>query len=122
MQQTLRTVLQQTLLRNRSTAALSAVLTLGLGSRHIKLQPEQDGSCESDGREEDLRAPVIASGYTAPALQASEHNLDPVTGFVAALVVSDRFVARFSTRNTGFYSLVCKGFAEPIGIIAAITQ
>ncbi len=64
-----------------------------LDSRLIKLQPEQDGSCECNRREEDLRAPVISGSNRPLVLYTSEHDLNPVTAFVAALVVLDRLVA-----------------------------
>ena len=69
------------------------LLLLALGSRLIDLQPEQDCSSESDGREEYLWASVISGGDAPPILQASEHDFDAVASFVAALVVSDRLVA-----------------------------
>ena len=48
---------------------------------------------------------------------ATEHDLDPVPSFVAALVVFDGLVARLSSWDAGRYSLIYKGLTEPIRVI-----
>jgi hypothetical protein len=50
----------------------------------------------------------------------TEHYLDPVASFVAALVIFDGLVARLSFRDAGRYSLIYRGLTEPICIIRAV--
>lgn len=80
------------------------LITSVLGSRLIDLQPEQDGCCEGDCRQEYLWAPVVSGGDPSPILQATEHGLDPVTWFVATLVIFDELVARLSSWDARRYS------------------
>src|SRR5690606_4864449 len=66
--------------------------------------------------------PVVAGCNSSPILQPSEHDLDAVTPFVAALAVLDRLVARLPARDAGLYSPVFQRFSEPVGVIAAISE
>ena len=66
--------------------------------------------------------PVVSGGDPSPILQATEHYLDPVSSFVAALVVFDGLVARLSAWDAGRYSLIYKGLTEPIRVIPPVSQ
>ena len=77
---------------------------------------------ESDGGEEGGWAPVVACSDPAPVLDAAEHNLDAVSAFLAALVIFDGFVAGFSARDAGRDTLLLQSIAEPVGIIATISE
>jgi hypothetical protein len=93
-----------------------------LGSRLIDLQPEQDGCCEDDCRQEYLWASIVSGGDSSPVFQAAEHYLDPVASFVATLVIFDGLGARLSFRDAGRYSLIYKGLPEPIRVISSVSQ
>lgn len=54
-----------------------------------------------------------------PILRASEHDLDAAARLVAALIVSDRLVAGFSTRHAGLDALALKGVSAPIRVAVA---
>ncbi len=58
----------------------------------------------------------------SPILQASEHDLDPVAAFVAALVVLDGFAAQLPARDAGPYPLAFQRIPEPVGIITPVGQ
>ena len=49
-----------------------------------------------------------------------EHDLDPVSAFVAALVVLDGLAARFSVRDAVPYTLVFQRISEPVSTIAPV--
>ena len=85
-------------------------------------QPAYDSGDESDGREEYLWAPVIAGFHTSPILEPAEHNLDPITPFVAAFVIFDGGLAFLPTRDSGSYPFVVQGFFEPIGVATSISE
>ncbi len=61
-------------------------------------------------------------GHAPPVLESSEHDLDAVSTFVAALIVSNCLLAGFPARDAGAYALVFQRISEPIGIIAPIRQ
>ena len=91
--------------------------TLGSGLVLVS-EPEHDGCGEGDGWEEVLGSTVVAGGNPSPVLQSSEHDLDPV----AALVVFDRFAARFPTWDARLYPFVFQRISEPIGVVTPIGQ
>ena len=65
---------------------------------------------------------VVSGGDAAPVFQAAEHHLDAAASLVAALVVSDWLIARFSTWDTGLDAFGIQGVPEPVCIIAAVTE
>ena len=81
-----------------------------------------EGSGEGDGGEKDFRAPVVARCDASPVFQAPEHDLDPVSPFVAALVVLDGFVTGAPAGDAGLDALVSQGLPEPVRVIAAIAE
>jgi hypothetical protein len=85
-------------------------------------KPEHDGCGEGDGGEEDLWASVVACSDPPPVLEPSEHDLDPVASFVAALVMLDGVAARLPAGNAGPYPLVFQRFPEPISVITAVGE
>ena len=72
-------------------------------------QPEDDSGCEGNSREEDRWASVVAGGDATPVFQAAERDLDAAATPVAALVVSDRFVARSPTWDAGLNAFGFQG-------------
>jgi len=92
-----------------------------LGSGLIAVSwSEHDGRCGCDGRQDDIRASVVACGGPAPVLDAAEHDLDPVVAFVAALVVADGFATRPPTGNARAYPHVFQRIPEPVGIVSTV--
>lgn len=85
-------------------------------------EPEDDGGRERDGREADGWAAVVASGDAAPIRQTAEHDLDAAARPVAALVVSDRLIARSAARDAGLDALGFQGVPEPIGVITTVAK
>ena len=75
-----------------------------------------------DGREEDTRTSSISRGHPPPVLESAEHDLDPVSTFVTALVILHRYLPRLPAWDAGAYPLVFQGFAEPVGIVTAIPE
>ena len=53
-------------------------------------EPEGDGRCDADGREEGVGAAVVAGGDAAPVLEAAEHVLD-------AMALRDRASCRMGS-------------------------
>jgi hypothetical protein len=58
----------------------------------------------------------------ASSLEATEHDLDPVAAFIPALVVFDGLFAGLSARDAGGNPFFLQRIAEPVGVIAPITQ
>ena len=85
-------------------------------------QPEDDRGSEGDGREEGRGVAIVAGGDAPPILEAAEHDLDAAAAPVAALVVSDRLVARSAARDAGLDAFGIQGVPEPVCIIAAVTE
>ena len=55
-------------------------------------------------------------------LEPAEHDLDPVTAFVATLVVLDWLAARLPSGDARLYPFVFQRFPKPVGIIASVCQ
>ena len=53
---------------------------------------------------------------------AAEHDLDLLAAFVAALVVFDRIVSLFPTRDAVAYPFVFQRFPEPVCVISAVPE
>jgi len=68
------------------------------------------------------RAAIIAGGDAPPVLQPAEHDFDPVSPLVAALVVTDGVGPGFAARDAGRDALGLQGVPEPVRIIAPITE
>jgi len=64
----------------------------------------------------------LASGDAAPILQTAERDLDAAAAPVAALVVSDRLVARSAAQDAGLDALGFQGVPEPIGVITTVAK
>ncbi len=54
--------------------------------------------------------------------EATKHDLDAAAAPIAALVVSDRLVARSATRDAGLDTLGLERVPEPVGVVAAVTE
>ena len=98
---------------------IQSVLGSGLGAVS---KPEHDSCGASDCGEADLRAPVVSRGDVSPVFQASEHDLDLVAAFVAALVVHNGLAAQLPAWDAWLYPLVFQRISEPVGIIARVRQ
>ena len=57
-----------------------------------------------------------------PVFQASKHDLKKDAASVAALVVSDRFVAELPAWNTGLDDVLMQDISEPVCVIAAAAE
>lgn len=58
----------------------------------------------------------------ASGLETTEHDLDAVVAFVAALVLFDGVVAYLSARDAGHGPLFLQGIAELVGVITPVGQ
>lgn len=90
--------------------------------RHRVSQPEQYSRRERDGAKVWLWASVVAGRDAPPVLKVSEHDLDAVTLFVAAHVVSHGLLAKLLTRNTELYLFVFQHLSRPVGVISSVRQ
>ncbi len=77
---------------------------------------------ESDGREEDLWASVIAWCHSSPVLEATEHALDAIAALVSLLVVFDLCLAGRPGRDARVKSPICQCVPEPIRIVAPVGE
>jgi hypothetical protein len=68
------------------------------------------------------RVAMLAGGNAPPVLEASEHDLDAVPSAIAPLVVSDRLIARSTTRDAGLSTLDLESIPQPDGVIASIGE
>lgn len=69
------------------------------------------------------RSGIDRSGWRrAPVFEPPEHDLDTVSAFVAALVVTDSLGPGFPTRDAGRDALGLQGVSEPICVIAPVAQ
>ena len=57
------------------------------------IDPEDDGCCDADGREEGVGAAVVTGVDAPPVLQLAEHVLDLVALAVQHAVVRDVYFA-----------------------------
>lgn len=55
-------------------------------------------------------------------LEAAEHDLDAIAPSLAALVVFDGLVPVFATGDAGGKALFLQSIAEPVGMIATISE
>jgi hypothetical protein len=65
---------------------------------------------------------IITGRYPPPVLEATEHDLDPVTPFIPALIVADGRFPLLPAWDARAYLLVLQRFSEPIGIVSAISE
>lgn len=65
---------------------------------------------------------MVAGCDSAPVLQPSKHDLDPVAAFVSALIVSHRHGTRFAARNVGLDTFLLQRIPEPFGIVTSVGQ
>ncbi len=64
----------------------------------------------------------MTGGNAPPVLEAAEHDLDAAAAPVAALVVSDRLIARSATWDARLDALDLESVSEPIGVVAAVAE
>lgn len=64
----------------------------------------------------------MACRHASPILEPAEHDRDAIAPFVSALVVFHLHRALLSAPDTGAYPIVCQCVAEPVGVIAAISE
>lgn len=61
-------------------------------------------------------------GVSPRVSNPTEHDLDAIAPLVSVLVVLHLHRALLSARDTGAYPIVCQCVAEPVGVIAAISE
>lgn len=69
-----------------------------------------------------MGAAIVPHDDTAPVFEPPEHDFDFVPLFVKCSVVIDGDFAVLLAGDAGRDTTHCKGRAEPVGIIAAISQ
>ena len=69
-----------------------------------------------------MGASVVAGVDAPPVFEASEHVLDPVTGFVEFLVIGDLLDAVRFRRDAGRNAARQQGGAQPIGVVAFVAD
>ena len=65
---------------------------------------------------------MIACCDAPPTLQASEHDLNPVAPFVAALVALHGLLAGLPAGDANLYPFVFQSVSEPVGVISPVAQ
>jgi hypothetical protein len=65
---------------------------------------------------------VVPGGNSAPIIEASEHGLDLVAAFVAALVVFDGLSTGLQAWDARLYPFGFQRISEPVGIVTPIWQ
>lgn len=83
-------------------------------------EPEGHGSCDADGREEGIRAAVVAGGDPAPVLEAADHVLDAVSLAMQAFVVGELSFAASRRGDPGGDAALQQRGAEPVAVVAAV--
>jgi hypothetical protein len=69
-----------------------------------------------------MGAAVIACGDASPVLELGEHVLDLVALAVERFVIFQRLLAVFGGRDTGDGATLCQAIAEPVAVVAAISD
>lgn len=70
--------------------------------RAHRAEPEDDGCCDADCREEGVSASVVACRDAPPVLEAPEHVPDPTALAIRHRAVGQRLLADPASGNAGF--------------------
>ncbi|QBX33953.1 amidohydrolase [Paracoccus liaowanqingii] len=65
---------------------------------------------------------VVSCGHPPPVFQPTEHDLDAIAPFVAALIVFHGLFAGLPAGDAGFYALVFQHFSQPVRVVAPVCQ
>lgn len=84
--------------------------------RNHRLQPEDNGGSEGDGREKGGWAALVAPYDAAPVLETAKHDLAAIAAAIAKQVLPDGLVARFSAWNVGLDALGLQDVPEPVNV------
>ena len=86
------------------------------------IEPEDEGSGESDGRQEAVSASIIARVDTSPVLEASEHVFDAMALPIEGAIVGYGDLAIAFRRDAGGDAPRGERVAEPVGVVSPVCE
>ena len=86
------------------------------------IEPEDDGCGDADRGHEGVRASIVAGCDPSSVFEASEHSLNFVAVLLELFIIRDGLLSVLAPRYAGLDPEISQSFAEPVAVIASISD